>query len=353
MGRTRSEAAGGVRPMRMDNPMQGYGSAGNAGTFEHPELEILAAYVDGRLSSAERARVAAHLASCEDCFEVFAETVRLTAEGEALAPLKGADSYPFPFRRMAPGWRWAAAVAAGLAVFAVGLTSYQAFVARPEISTARLVKPLAAEADLSRQTWPEDVMRGGDTPSNLASAYESFQAGVLDVGLELNLEQGNRKGAAETSRRMANVLNGILLMDEETSLFRDNTETLRSGTLPAETRERMRTALSTPLLDQVHVDFGRWAEAGRLSALAGQDGFFQDRRNRRFLKLLLDDPSRLAEPEEDEELEVTLAPAVHRLLEEIEASLAGGGNLDPAERDRIRQALDGIIRFYHPQSTAS
>ena len=37
---------------------------------------LLASYVDGRTSPDERASVEAHLARCEDCYFVFAETVR-------------------------------------------------------------------------------------------------------------------------------------------------------------------------------------------------------------------------------------------------------------------------------------
>jgi hypothetical protein len=41
-----------------------------------PDAELLAAYVDGRATLAERSEIEAHLARCEDCYFVFSETVR-------------------------------------------------------------------------------------------------------------------------------------------------------------------------------------------------------------------------------------------------------------------------------------
>jgi len=41
-----------------------------------PDAEALASYIDGRVTGAERAPIAAHLANCEDCYLVFSETVQ-------------------------------------------------------------------------------------------------------------------------------------------------------------------------------------------------------------------------------------------------------------------------------------
>lgn len=45
------------------------------------DAELLAAYIDGRVTAVERREVEAHLARCESCHFVFAETFqeRLTA----------------------------------------------------------------------------------------------------------------------------------------------------------------------------------------------------------------------------------------------------------------------------------
>ncbi len=42
----------------------------------HPSAEELAAYIDGNLGKEEAARVTAHLASCEDCYDVYSMTAQ-------------------------------------------------------------------------------------------------------------------------------------------------------------------------------------------------------------------------------------------------------------------------------------
>lgn len=45
-------------------------------TFNCPDLELIAAYLDGRVSERDRASIADHLSTCEDCYAVFVESAR-------------------------------------------------------------------------------------------------------------------------------------------------------------------------------------------------------------------------------------------------------------------------------------
>src|SRR4051812_23106419 len=55
--------------------------------------ETIAAYLEGRLEAGERARIERHLASCEDCYERFTETVALAgALDEDPAPVEKSDA---------------------------------------------------------------------------------------------------------------------------------------------------------------------------------------------------------------------------------------------------------------------
>jgi hypothetical protein len=47
---------------------------------ECPDLETVAAFLDGRLRGQERVRVTAHLANCEDCYVVFSEAAQSTVK---------------------------------------------------------------------------------------------------------------------------------------------------------------------------------------------------------------------------------------------------------------------------------
>jgi CHAT domain-containing protein/tetratricopeptide (TPR) repeat protein len=134
----------------------------------HPDDETLAAFLDDRLGSAERARVTEHLSRCEACHELFAETVRFQA---AQAPSR---TEPKRFPRSPIPWAIgaaAAALVAGVALVRGGGGFRQA---RPG-PMAELVTALEGERPIEprlaggfRYAPPRDVTRGaapGPTPS--------------------------------------------------------------------------------------------------------------------------------------------------------------------------------------------
>jgi len=73
----------------------------------HPDVEIMTAFIDGKLGHQEVAEVATHLRGCADCRTVVTETARLEREVEAAAA---------PARRPRQWWLAAAAVIALVSV---------------------------------------------------------------------------------------------------------------------------------------------------------------------------------------------------------------------------------------------
>ncbi len=53
---------------------------------ECPDLETIAAYLDGRLEGSERTRITAHLATCEECYFVFSEAAQTHLTKKAVEP---------------------------------------------------------------------------------------------------------------------------------------------------------------------------------------------------------------------------------------------------------------------------
>lgn len=62
----------------------------------HPTIEVIAAFIDGRLSAGERADVVAHLAGCRDC----RETLAAFAHGHDVSPAPAARSSFMPKARV-------------------------------------------------------------------------------------------------------------------------------------------------------------------------------------------------------------------------------------------------------------
>lgn len=85
----------------------------------HPDLDALAAFVDGAVEEGERRAIESHLASCEECFELVSEMMAVR-EGAAVtpAPVPNARVLPF-YRRKGPLIGIAALATAAAIVLAV------------------------------------------------------------------------------------------------------------------------------------------------------------------------------------------------------------------------------------------
>lgn len=312
----------------------------------HPELEELAAFLDRRLDRGERERVVAHLAGCEECYEVFVETARLRDE-VAAAEVGEVTAFPFEERKGLRRRFLAAAAAAAVAACAAGFFIYRERFAKPDLPLSEMVASLPAGQDPRLAAWGEQSMRGGEEPAGELTPG-SFLFGVLEMDLAWRLAAGDWQGAAELSRRIANLLAEASFSKDDTASFRDLASALRSGSPPADVLETTIEALEAAELSfsPAHVKLGRWAEAGRLSALAREPAFFETRENRRFLEILLHEPEALRDLNEGEE--VVLDPEVRGELATLEAIWSGrrGGALDYLA---LEAAFTRIIDFYDRQ----
>ena len=67
---------------------------------ECPPLETIAAYLDDRLSGADRSRVAAHIADCETCYFVFTEAARMRRRSDIAVNATPSRIVGWPSRRV-------------------------------------------------------------------------------------------------------------------------------------------------------------------------------------------------------------------------------------------------------------
>ncbi len=236
----------------------------------HPDDLKLAAFVEGHLSKADRQKVLLHLADCSTCSELVAETQQFLvgSQGSAVSEL--------PRRSLAtarPSRRWfiSAAVAAALAWAVPGLW--------------RVAGPVAAglSAELAGQIGPE-------LSDDLVDRVWSYQTAGLSFAAPLTAEQANFRwgvasidlevAAARGDRRAVEVVRAGL------ESWQDSAPELRAAKAviaalasddPSRWLDRLRR-LESRLQESAEPSafpLGRWVEAGRLAALAGDEALLR------------------------------------------------------------------------------
>ena len=229
------------------------------------DQELIAAFIDRRMSLEERQAFMRRLDDEEALYEVFVETVRFRDQESA----RSAAVVVHPAARRQ--WSRLAAIAAVLAVALatpvllrnVGDDEYA------EVLTAndRLGRGLGPE--WFEQGWSRTRGVGLDRPEQDVAFRVGVQA--VDLGVALRLER--RDEAAILARRLEADL-GALELSQPLRLCYEGVRKLIEGGAPRQ--EALTMAGSTaclfaesfPELESAH-SFGRWAEAGRLAARHG------------------------------------------------------------------------------------
>jgi len=124
---------------------------------DHPDLESIAAYLDGRLKDRARARITEHLSTCEDCYTVFTESAltRVAAETPRESIVERVSAWFTPPRL---AWSSAgAALATAAAVWLVVGTNPM----RPTPVTESELRALAQELLSASERPVEGRLSGG------------------------------------------------------------------------------------------------------------------------------------------------------------------------------------------------
>lgn len=236
------------------------------------DLEELAAYADGRLEGERRASVEARLARDEELYEMLLDAARFREEEEAAreaVPQKG-RLYTFQARRVR--WAAAAAVAAAALVWVYFVAPFggpgPGGSDGPEFRVAALSQDLATGTDLEARYGADWV----DPPGSAWRGEEeagALRLGALLVDLDASLRAGDRRASTVVLARIL----GSLKAGTTERTCRTLSEKLAAGAGRAELLELAGLAEAYLGEDLASPDFdlGRWAEAGRLAALAGDE----------------------------------------------------------------------------------
>ncbi|MGB5160560.1 MAG: zf-HC2 domain-containing protein [Thermoanaerobaculia bacterium] len=240
-----------------------------------PEIETIAALLDGRLKGDERGRVIEHLGQCDACYEVFTETRRFqeeeTEKGKVLV-------HPATWRKWIPA---ATAMAAAMLLMVLAVPMWRAFqggvsateagrLAENLVSTSKPSElvPLAYSGDGWSRT------RGVGTGLNDRQRF--FRLGVRTVDLELALRAGDAERATLLLHELSNLARDLPLPETILVSYDDLMERLERGEAPDSLTQRSAAAASLipDAAEAPYLELGQWAEAGLLAAISGDADFF-------------------------------------------------------------------------------
>ncbi len=237
-----------------------------------PDLEDLAAYLDGRLSAERRTRVEERLLRDEDYYDVFLESSRFLEQEQRRQDEGGEVVAPAVWWR---SWKVIAplAVAATL-VMAVGLPR---LIVGP--STGYWVVRLDAKAAIATKDWGTpgwQTSRGGSDPTPIRTDLRrqqelAFRIGSHTVDLKVALRAEDRdaaRGPAAQLERRIRDHDLLVVFSRDYEALRDSLDHEEIDALRTRADE-LETALVVFLKDTPEAEryaLGAWNEAGRLAA---------------------------------------------------------------------------------------
>jgi hypothetical protein len=302
--------------------------------------EELAAYIDGVLNKGEAAKVAEHLASCERCYEIYAETLRFQLDTAAAAP----KVVPFPSykERLPAAARYWLPIAALLLVGVGAGTAFHFLWPPPELVVAEVAPLPPNPAQTDQPMWLGPTYRGEGGEEDVKVDEASFRMGVQLVNLQLSLEANN---ADEARGDILPRIRQVLDTQTAVSSLVESFTALSAGLESKAPRELLGKAAqvthdSRDYFDESYLDLGRWVEASRMAALARNPSFFQQADTRSFFRRFLwRDKLGIGDTKLD--------PVSRESLGQI-SEIVSKGDLQASDYTKLTTQLDKILEKYYP-----
>ena len=231
-----------------------------------PSEEDLAAFIDNTIDYVERDRIAGHLSSCNDCYEVFSVATELQEE----APVESWFSVKSIIFRYVPY-----SFAAAAAVFLIMISGISLLYDDKLSFVGDRVAVLAEDVDkesipyLFRQE-PADLYGFADMSSGEGSA---FRTGVYLADLELALLLDDKASALRLLSELVVLLKAAKGTDESITLYKNmEIEIGKGASLKQFTGRAEKTVPGVE--EPLYVRFGQWCEGGRIAAIERKSKFY-------------------------------------------------------------------------------
>lgn len=235
---------------------------------ENPDvdMEMLAAFIDGRLSGQQKAAVEERLLRDEDFYDVYLAAVQFQQEEAASVQMSVK-----PRRR--PLQTFVAVAAAVLLTVAISLFFRDRRPTTINWAAQLKAEDVVANADWSQPGW-SDYRDGEAAGSQYTPEQLAFRMGVRSLDLEIAVATTDREMARFFAQRLVAMTHAanlfIVSSDyEELVVQLEYGDITRLLPLVDELRWNVGTMLGARALEKQYFLLGRWLETGRLAALAG------------------------------------------------------------------------------------
>jgi hypothetical protein len=183
----------------------------------------------------------------------------------------------------------------------------------------------------------------GEGSEALEHDPSGFLLGVHLIDLHLTLASGDREKSLDVLARINGHLKNLALFDEESKFYLRARGDIDRGKPPSELAEeaaRVETSLMESSEGLPLLAFGKWTEAGRLSAMAKSPAFFEGRDNRRFPGWLLRNAQ--------EDLGEDVVPTVKRIRGILDDS-----DLSKLPYDNLEKQFEVILQHYQREADSA
>lgn len=297
------------------------------GTSQHEppaiDLEELAAFIDGKLEGDRRQRMLERLADDEEAYEIYDEAIRVRQELGTPKPaerLHRAWEAPRAPDRLGSGWLVAAALLA-FAVFTGWLVIRQPQVAPSATMVARLGPAVFAPQSTASRAGAELPAFRSAEPTLFSESAVSFRLGVRSFDLALAAAADDPELGRQWLAEIGHLLAEVPLGSVNEERYRELAARIAEGASPIELHREI-AAAERALEEELNLpgqpayfSFGRWTEAIRTAAAAGDRGLLGSSAARRPVDVFS---------------ELESSPAVREALATIDRELARGDDADLA-----------------------
>jgi len=296
--------------------------------------DLVAAFIDGSLSGAERERVVRLLAESEEAFEIYADAVRARddLDADAIVPIPVRRSVPIRRPRwLTAGAPLAAAAALLIAVLPRVLSNPTATLAMRAESiaqplTERPQLAVSLRSGLDEPRW--SATRGG--VSTFVDSTTALRLGARATDLQVALAVEDRDRAGRVAAEMVELLDSVNLSDAAREEYGKVRQRIAAGDSISAIEAAAATAdeYLRDFLSSLWYGIGKWLAAGELAARAHSADFFKSKDTERFIEAAIRSGG--------------FAPDEVETLRQVESSVKRG--IAENEFETVRETFAKLIR---------